>query len=93
MSTGKVSLFHSKSALQWYMQDRFGLKPKYEIEVSGKDHRRFFQCTVKVWLVEGGFIIGKGSGTQRKDAEKEAALYACWQLESTGVEFSSRFTC
>jgi ribonuclease-3 len=70
-----------KTRLQEAMQARLRQTPSYRIVSStGPDHALEFVAEVRV----GRRVLGRGSGTNRKRAEQEAARRALERLEDPG---------
>lgn len=82
----EIGLFHSKSALQYYLQKYFKKKPVYETLRSGPDHLSLFTTNVQVWLPQGGYFFAKGESVQKKKSEKMAAMNACNELISVHLK-------
>lgn len=62
-----------KTCLQERLQAQFGNLPEYTlVKVSGPDHERIFSMEVH----SCGKLLGKGSGTSKKNAEQKAAAAA-----------------
>ena len=62
-----------KTCLQERLQAQFGNLPEYIlVQVSGPDHKRVFSMEVR----SGGKLLGKGSGSSKKNAEQKAAAAA-----------------
>ncbi|MCD6338492.1 MAG: ribonuclease III [Verrucomicrobia bacterium] len=76
-----------KGALQELLQAISPEGPEYRLEsVSGPDHARFFECSVR----HKGRELGRGFGRSKKAAEMEAALKAIQLLESEKKAFPNR---
>ncbi|MBD2189055.1 ribonuclease III [Pseudanabaena mucicola] len=72
----------SKNKLQEFVQANGETKPNYETEqVGGKSHAPEFLSKVYVM----GKIYGEGKGSNKKDAEKEAAADALAKLKKRGL--------
>ena len=66
-----------KGELQELLQAVSAEAPEYlVVSVTGPDHDRFFECTVR----HGGVELARGSGKSKKAAESEAALAALNRL-------------
>ena len=66
-----------KSKLQEYSQKTYDVIPEYVVvSESGPEHNKFFN--VQVFINEKSY--GKGSGTNKKNAEQEAAKAAMEEL-------------
>ncbi|HUU29706.1 MAG TPA: ribonuclease III [archaeon] len=75
------SLHESKNRLLHLSQVNYHCQPAYKVvEVSGPEHAKQFVCEVAV----AGEIFGKGVGTSKKEAEKQAAQAALQLLASLG---------
>jgi ribonuclease-3 len=62
-----------KTQLQEYTQRRFKCLPVYKlVRVRGPDHQQYFEVTVSV----KGNILAAGEGTNKKEAEQNAAYHA-----------------
>ena len=62
-----------KTCLQERLQAQYGALPEYILtQVSGPDHERIFSMEVHFM----GKLLGKGSGTSKKNAEQKAAAAA-----------------
>ncbi len=62
-----------KTCLQERLQARYNQLPEYLLEqASGPDHERIFSMEVRF----AGKLLGKGSGTSKKNAEQKAAAAA-----------------
>jgi len=62
-----------KTCLQERLQAQYGALPEYLLaQVSGPDHERIFSMEVHFM----GKLLGKGSGTSKKNAEQKAAAAA-----------------
>jgi ribonuclease-3 len=75
---GQLLHLEPKSALQELAQRRGWALPVYrEIEVRGPEHQRLYIYEVEV----GGQVRGRGEGSSKKLAQKEAARSALQSLE------------
>jgi ribonuclease III len=73
-----ANLANYKSMLQEYVQGEFKTHPQYRISSEyGPDHQKMF--TVEV--VVSGKTYGRGHGSNKKDAEQEAARDALFHFE------------
>jgi len=77
----------SKSSLQEFVQDQFGVTPYYEVlSESGPDHNKSFEMGVYV----SKELVGKGTGSSKRKAEERAALAALenkeWMKEIAPTE-------
>ncbi len=62
-----------KTCLQERLQAQHGVLPEYLLaQVSGPDHERIFSMEVYF----SGELLGKGSGSSKKNAEQKAAAVA-----------------
>ncbi|HEX9856044.1 MAG TPA: ribonuclease III [Acidimicrobiia bacterium] len=57
---------------------RRGLRPVYEVDMAGPEHRKHF--TAKVYV--NGSVLGSGDGTSKKRAEQAAARDASSRLDA-----------
>lgn len=73
---GRTTL-EPKTALQELASARFGSVPTYEVAGTGPDHEPTYEAVVHV----DGRQLGRGSGTSKKRAEREAARMA-WEALS-----------
>ena len=70
--TRDPDILNPKGALQQIAQDRFG-RPEYAlVNSAGPEHERHFEVEVRI----GGETLGRGSGSSKQEAEKEAAREA-----------------
>lgn len=75
---GDANLANYKSMLQEYVQGEFKTHPQYRISSEyGPDHQKMF--TVEV--VVSGKTFGRGHGSNKKEAEQEAARDALFHFE------------
>ena len=82
----KVTIFHAKSALQYYMQSKHKERPVYSTERRGSDHEPIFTTTTQYWLVDDGrAYIASGEGKTKKESEKHAASKACQTITNQGA--------
>src|SRR6185295_4841402 len=73
-----ANLANYKSMLQEYVQGEFKTHPQYRISSEyGPDHQKMF--TVEV--VVSGKTFGRGHGSNKKEAEQEAARDALFHFE------------
>lgn len=71
------SLQEAKNSLLHLSQVNFHCQPNYRIvEVSGPEHAKEFVCEVRI----RDRIMGRGIGSNKKEAEKKAAVQALEQL-------------
>jgi ribonuclease-3 len=76
----EVHMKEYKNLFQELSHIKFKSNPIYEITSEwGPDHKKFFEATVSV----GGTIFGKGEGSSKKEAEKNAAKIAYEKLLET----------
>ena len=74
------SLQEAKNSLLHHSQVKFHCQPSYRIvEVSGPEHAKEFVCEVRI----RDRIMGRGIGSNKKEAEKKAAVQALEQLAET----------
>jgi ribonuclease III len=72
-------LLESKNRLLHLTQVHYGRQPVYRVvEVKGPEHDKRYVCEVVV----SDQIVGRGSGANKKDAEKQAAQQALGRLSS-----------
>lgn len=72
------NLDNPKGELQETLQTNSNQPPEYELtSVSGPDHDRLFECSVK----HGGIELARGLGKSKKEAESMAALAALGALK------------
>ena len=70
--TRDPDVLNPKGALQQIAQDRFG-RPEYVLlATEGPEHERHFNVEVRI----GGEALGRGDGSSKQEAEKEAAREA-----------------
>lgn len=75
---GDANLANYKSMLQEYVQGEFKTHPQYRISSEyGPDHQKMF--TVEV--IVSGKTFGRGHGSNKKEAEQEAARDALFHFE------------
>ena len=68
-----------KSRLQEWVQGKGGESPRYRlVEEGGPDHHKSFSIEVVI----NGQVMGKGQGTRKLDAERQAALESLCRLEA-----------
>jgi ribonuclease-3 len=72
----KRSVVDPKTALQEHLEATVHELPRYAVRGSGPDHERTFHATVRV----ADEVIGSGSGSTKKAAERAAALEAMRDL-------------
>jgi ribonuclease-3 len=80
----RISESDRKSALQEFLQGRGQPPAEYRLAgETGPDHQKMFQ--IEVWV--NGFLMSKGEGSTKKEAEQRAARSALERLEqrATGV--------
>lgn len=82
-----ANLANYKSMLQEYVQGEFKTHPQYRISSEyGPDHQKMF--TVEV--VVSGKTFGRGHGSNKKEAEQEAARDALFHFEKLARPESAR---
>lgn len=69
--------FDHKTQLQEFAVASFDSPPNYHVDTSGPDHARVFEARVVV----GDDIIGRGTGSSKKEAEQAAAREAVAALK------------
>ena len=77
--------FDHKTRLQELAVAGFEQPPAYEVKTSGPDHARIFDARVVV----GDHVLGRGSGSSKKEAEQAAAGEAVKALKMTMPDDSS----
>src|SRR2546428_3553343 len=76
-----ANLANYKSMLQEYVQGEFKSHPQYRISSeNGPDHQKLFAVEVVV----NGRTLGRGHGSNKKEAEQEAARDALLHFEKIG---------
>ena len=71
-----------KSRLQELVQKMGRTPPQYRLVASdGPEHSKRFDVEVVI----GGQVVGRGEGTRKSDAEKQAAQAAFRSLEDSGT--------
>ncbi|KAF9123855.1 Kanadaptin [Mortierella sp. 14UC] len=74
-----------KKALRHYLESR-GYSCEYEVEESGPGHAREYTARIRLPIETSmGAVYGEATTGKRRDAEREAALDACIQLDSRGM--------
>lgn len=74
-----------KKALRHYLESK-GYSCEFEIEESGPGHAREYTARIRLPIETSmGPVYGEATTGKRKDAEREAALDACIQLDSRGM--------
>ncbi|KAF9914648.1 Kanadaptin [Lobosporangium transversale] len=74
-----------KKALRHYLENK-GYSCDYEVEESGPGHAREYTARVRLPIETAmGPVYGEATAGRRRDAEREAALDACIQLDSRGM--------
>ncbi|KAF8944735.1 Kanadaptin [Haplosporangium gracile] len=74
-----------KKALRHYLE-RKGYSCEFEIEESGPGHAREYTARIRLPIETSmGPVYGQATTGKRRDAEREAALDACIQLDSRGM--------
>ena len=74
--------FDHKTRLQELAVAVFERPPDYEVQSSGPDHARIFDARVVV----GDQVLGRGSGSSKKEAEQAAAGEAVKALKMTMLD-------
>jgi ribonuclease-3 len=78
----RISESDRKSALQEFLQGRGQPPAEYRLAgETGPDHQKTFQ--IEVWV--NGFLMSKGEGSTKKEAEQQAARSALERLEQTAT--------
>lgn len=74
-----------KKALRHYLESK-GYSCEFEVEESGPGHAREYTARIRLPIETSmGPIYGEATTGRRKDAEREAALDACIQLDTRGM--------
>ncbi|KAG0248547.1 Kanadaptin, partial [Linnemannia exigua] len=74
-----------KKALRHYLESR-GYSCEYEVEESGPGHAREYTARIRLPIETSmGAVYGQATTGKRREAEREAALDACIQLDSRGM--------
>ncbi|KAK3829754.1 MAG: hypothetical protein J3R72DRAFT_456648 [Linnemannia gamsii] len=74
-----------KKALRHYLESR-GYSCEYEVEESGPGHAREYTARIRLPIETSmGAVYGQATTGKRRDAEREAALDACIQLDTRGM--------
>ncbi|CAI2174642.1 15706_t:CDS:10 [Funneliformis geosporum] len=75
-----------KKALRNWLENR-GYDLDFENEQEGPGHSRTFTARIRLPDVEDAYgpVYGTGSGSKRKDAEKQASIDACEKLDMLGL--------
>ncbi|CAG8618851.1 1132_t:CDS:10 [Rhizophagus irregularis] len=75
-----------KKALRNWLENR-GYDMEFEIEQEGPGHSRTFTARIRLPDVEDAYgpVYGLGSGSKRKDAERQAAIDSCEKLDMLGL--------
>ncbi|KAF9902193.1 Kanadaptin [Linnemannia zychae] len=77
-----------KKALRNYLESR-GYSCEYEVEESGPGHAREYTARIRLPIETSmGAVYGEATTGKRRDAEREAALDACIQLDSRGMFYN-----
>ncbi|KAG0291261.1 Kanadaptin [Linnemannia gamsii] len=75
----------SKKALRHYLESK-GYSCEFEVEESGPGHAREYTARIRLPIETSmGPVYGEATAGKRRDAEREAALDACIQLDSRGM--------
>ncbi|KAG0241471.1 Kanadaptin [Mortierella sp. GBA43] len=74
-----------KKALRHYLTNK-GYSCDFEVEESGPGHAREYTVRIRLPIETSmGPVYGQATAGKKKDAEREAALDACIQLDSRGM--------
>ncbi|KAF9097289.1 Kanadaptin [Mortierella sp. AD031] len=74
-----------KKALRHYLESK-GYSCEFEVEESGPGHAREYTARIRLPIETSmGPVYGQATTGKRRDAEREAALDACIQLDSRGM--------
>lgn len=74
-----------KKALRHYLESK-GYSCEFEVEESGPGHAREYTARIRLPIETSmGPVYGEATTGKRRDAEREAALDACIQLDSRGM--------
>ncbi|KAF9929649.1 Kanadaptin [Linnemannia zychae] len=74
-----------KKALRHYLESR-GYSCEFELEESGPGHAREYTARIRLPIETSmGPLYGQATTGKKRDAEREAALDACIQLDSRGM--------
>jgi hypothetical protein len=74
-----------KKALRHYLESK-GYSCEFEVEESGPGHAREYTARIRLPIETSmGPVYGEATTGRRRDAEREAALDACIQLDSRGM--------
>ncbi|CAG8741565.1 6408_t:CDS:10, partial [Funneliformis caledonium] len=75
-----------RKALRNWLENR-GYDLDFENEQEGPGHSRTFTARIRLPDVEDAYgpVYGTGSGSKRKDAEKQASIDACEKLDMLGL--------
>ncbi|KAI9026893.1 hypothetical protein DFJ74DRAFT_704323 [Hyaloraphidium curvatum] len=73
-----------RKALRVWTEER-GLQMEFEHEEDGKSHEKVYMARVRLPLGEHGSLVGVGTSSRKKDAEREACLDACAKLDRKGL--------
>ncbi|KAI8599950.1 hypothetical protein EDD21DRAFT_146922 [Dissophora ornata] len=74
-----------KKALRNYLENK-GYSCEYEVEEDGPQHAREYTARIRLPIETSmGPVYGQATAGKKRDAEREAALDACIQLDSRGM--------
>ncbi|KAI7830503.1 hypothetical protein BC939DRAFT_439558 [Gamsiella multidivaricata] len=74
-----------KKALRNYLENK-GYSCEYDVEESGPQHAKEYTARIRLPIETSmGPVYGQATAGKRRDAEREAALDACIQLDSRGM--------
>ncbi|KAG0320335.1 Kanadaptin [Dissophora globulifera] len=74
-----------KKALRNYLESR-GYSCEYEVEEGGPQHAREYTARIRLPIETAmGPVYGEATAGKKRDAEREAALDACIQLDTRGM--------
>lgn len=74
-----------KKALRNYLQNK-GYSCDFEVEESGPGHAKEYTARIRLPIETSmGPVYGQATAGKKRDAEREAALDACIQLDSRGM--------
>ncbi|KAI1303231.1 Kanadaptin [Mortierella claussenii] len=74
-----------KKAIRNYLENK-GYSCEYEVEEDGPGHAREYTARIRLPIETSmGPVYGQATAGKRRDAEREAALDACIQLDSRGM--------
>lgn len=77
---GRIAI-NPKNTLQEYCQKNSLIVPEYIlISETGEPHDKFFEFKCKIYTLEGELVTAIGYGSNKKTAQKDAALKICKKL-------------